>query len=279
MPERPARPGEIYNGDCIRGMDAVGDSTVDLIVTDPPFAIGFGAARSNYNRAASLVLEGYGEVSAGGYYDFTSAWMRQAHRVLKDSGSMYVFSGWNNLKDVLAALDDTGFETVNHIVWKYQFGVVTKTRYVTSHYHCPYACKDPSKRRFYPYARFGKGERDASGGSLHYRDKEDVWDIKREYWKGGEKTPTKLPAEIVAKILAYSSVEGDLVLDPFLGSGQVAVVSKRMGRRYMGFEVSKKYCEFARRRLEEEGKGGAGAGRGAALDDGQGPGGGQQRLL
>ena len=259
-------------------MDAVGDSTVDLIVTDPPFAIGFGGAKANYNRTASLVLEGYGEVDAGGYYDFTSAWMRQAHRVLKDSGSMYVFSGWNNLKDVLAALDDAGFVTVNHVIWKYQFGVVTKTKYVTSHYHCPYVCKDPAKRRFYPYARFEKGETDASGGSLHYRDKEDVWDIKREYWRGSEKTPTKLPTEVVAKILAYSSAEGDLVLDPFLGSGQVAVVSKRMGRRYMGFEVSKKYYEFARRRLEEEG---AGEGVAAGGKGGGAPrrGSGRQELL
>ena len=274
MPRRSAQPDSIYNEDCVRGMDAVGDATVDLIVTDPPFAIGFGAAKANYNRTASLVLDGYGEVGAGKYYDFTLAWMRQAHRVLRESGSMYVFSGWNRLKDVLAALDDAGFETVNHIVWKYQFGVVTRTRYVTSHYHCPYVCKNPAKRRFYPYARFGKDERGPGGGSLHYRDKEDVWDIKREYWRGGEKTPTKLPGEVVAKILSYSSVEGDLVLDPFLGSGQVAVVSKRMGRRYMGFELSKKYYEFARRRLEEEPGGeGTPGGRGA------GSGGGRQQRL
>jgi len=241
----------IYNADCISGMGRMGDSSVDLIITDPPFAIGFGGAKSNYNRTASLVLDGYGEVDAGGYYEFTLAWMRQAHRVLRDTGSMYVFSGWNHLKDVLAALDGAGFKTVNHIVWKYQFGVVTRTKYVTSHYHCPYVCKSLAKRRFYPYARFAKDARDLAGGSLHYRDKEDVWDIKREYWRGGEKTPTKLPSELVRKMLAYSSVQGDVVLDPFLGSGQVAVVSKEMGRRYVGFEVSKKYYEFARRRLEK----------------------------
>ena len=254
---RRARPDTIYNEDCIRGMRRIGDSAIDLIVTDPPFGIGFGAAKSNYNRAGSLVLGGYGEVGAGDYYRFSMAWMRQAYRVLKDSGSMYVFSGWNNLKDVLASLDDTGFKTVNHLVWRYQFGVATRKKYVTSHYTIPYVCKDPAKRRFYPYARFGKDERGEDGrGSLHYRDKESVWDIKREYWRGAEKTPTKLPAEIVAKMLAYSSVEGDLVLDPFLGSGQVAVVSKRMGRRYMGFETSKRYCEFARQRLRNEGGGG-----------------------
>lgn len=253
MAVRRARPGTIYNEDCLRGMDAVGDSTVDLIVTDPPFGIGFGGYKANYNRTPSLVLGGYGEVGADRYYEFSAAWMRQAYRVLKDTGSMYVFSGWNNLKDVLAALDDTGFETVNHIVWKYQFGVATRTKFVTSHYTIPYVCKSMSKRRFYPYARFGRDERGADGGSLHYRDKESVWDIKREYWRGKEKTPTKLPAEIVAKMLAYSSTEGDLVLDPFMGSGQVAVVARRMGRRYMGFEVSKRFCELARRRVAAEG--------------------------
>ena len=253
---RRARPDTIYNEDCIRGMRRIGDSAIDLIVTDPPFGIGFGAAKSNYNRAGSLVLGGYGEVGAGDdYHRFSLAWMRQAYRVLKDTGSMYVFSGWNNLKDVLAALDDTGFKTVNHLVWRYQFGVATRTKYVTSHYTIPYVCKDPSKRRFYPYARFGKNDRGEDGSSLHYRDKESVWDIKCEYWRGAEKTPTKLPAEIVAKMLAYSSVEGDLMLDPFLGSGQVAVVARRMGRRYMGFEVSKRYCEFARRRLADGSRG------------------------
>ena len=244
---RRARPNTLYNRECIRGMEAVGDATIDLIVTDPPFGIGFGGAKANYNRTASLVLDGYSEIDPRAYYSFSMAWMRQAYRVLKDTGSMYVFSGWNHLKDVLAALDDTGFKTVNHIVWKYQFGVATKSKYVTSHYTIPYVCKSPCKRRFYPYSRFGSGEKGPNGGSLHYRDKESVWDIKREYWRGREKTPTKLPAEIVAKMLAYSTVKGDLVLDPFMGSGQVAVVAKRMGRRYMGFEVAKKYCELARR--------------------------------
>ena len=65
---------------------------------------------------------------------------------------------------------------------------------------------------------------------MHYKDKEDVWEIKREYWTGDEKTPTKLPAEIIKKILQYSSEEGDLVFDPFLGSGQTAVVSKLLKR-------------------------------------------------
>ena len=116
---------KIYNKDCIVGMKIIPDQTIDLVVTDPPFAIDFKAKKANYNRTASRVLSGYNEIKAKDYYDFTNAWMNQAYRVLKKSGSMYVFSGWNNLKDILTGLDDNGFTTINHIIWKYQFGVVT----------------------------------------------------------------------------------------------------------------------------------------------------------
>ena len=240
----------IYNMDCLEGMKMMEDRCVDLIITDPPFAIDFKARRDNYNRTQSRVLEGYHEVSREAYPAFTRAWMGEVRRVLKPSGSMYVFSGWNNLSDILGALDELGFTTVNHIIWKYQFGVVTRRKFVTSHYHCLYVCLDDKTRRFFPFSRFGPDERDENGRSLHYRDKEDVWTIKREYWNGDEKTPTKLPAELIEKILLYSSTEGDIVLDPFLGSGQVAFVSKALGRGYVGFEIVKQYYDLARTRLE-----------------------------
>jgi site-specific DNA-methyltransferase (adenine-specific) len=239
----------IHGGDSIAGMKRLPSRSVDLVVTDPPFAIEFKARRANYHRTASRVMEGYGEVPQEHYYDFTLAWMREAHRLLKATGSMYVFSGWNNLKDILAALEAAGFTVVNHLIWKYQFGVATRRRFVASHYHCLYACKDDKRRRFYPSARFDATARDGQGRSLRYRDMEDVWTIKREYWHGDKKTPTKLPRELLEKILAYSSRKGDVVLDPFLGSGQVAVVSKALGRKYVGFEIVKEYAEFARQRL------------------------------
>jgi site-specific DNA-methyltransferase (adenine-specific) len=235
---------------CIDGMQSMPANKIDLIVTDPPFAIDFKATKQNYNRTASRVMQGYNEIKQEDYFDFTSKWMSQAFRILKGSGSMYVFSGWNNLKDILNALDNVGFTTINHIIWKYQFGVVTSKKYVTSHYHCIYVCKDAKKRRFYPFSRFAKNQKTPEGRSLHYKDKEDVWEIKREYWTGDQKTPTKLPAEIVRKILDYSSKEGDVVFDPFLGSGQVAMISKMMKRQYIGFEIVKKYYDFALRRLE-----------------------------
>jgi site-specific DNA-methyltransferase (adenine-specific) len=234
----------IFNKDCITGMNTFSDSIIDLIITDPPFAIDFKAKRGNYNRNADNVLEGYNEIKEADYYNFSYNWICEAYRILKESGSMFVFSGWNNLKDILVALDKVGFKLVNHVVWKYQFGVFTKNKFVSSHYHCLYVCKDDSKRKFYSDSRFGPG-------STRYRDMEDVWIINREYWRNKKKTPTKLPTEIIKKILQYTSKEGDLILDPFLGSGQVAVVSKAMGRHYAGFEIVKDYFDFAKKRLDE----------------------------
>jgi site-specific DNA-methyltransferase (adenine-specific) len=243
------RLNTVYNMDCLRGMKIMEAGSVDLVVTDPPFAIEFKARRANYNRTQSRVIGGYSDITPERYADFTMAWMREVRRLMKPSGSMYVFSGWNNLADILNAANELDFVTVNHIIWKYQFGVVTRRRFVTSHYHCLYVCIDDKQRKFFPFARFGREERDGRGRSLHYRDKEDVWTIKREYWNGDRKTPTKLPAELVEKILLYSSEEGDVVLDPFLGSGQVAVVSKRLGRHYVGFEIVEDYHDLATRRL------------------------------
>lgn len=240
----------IKQGDCIELMADMPEECVDLVITDPPFAIDFKAKRPNYNRKGSRVLQGYNEIDGNDYLDFTYNWISQVTRVLKESGSIYIFSGWNYLKEILISVDQCGLITVNHLIWKYQFGVVTKRKYVTSHYHCLFLCKNDKKRKFFPYRRFDKDEKTENGGSAHYKDKEDVWEIKREYWQGAAKTPTKLPAELIEKILDYSSEKGDIVMDPFLGSGQVAVVSKMKQRHYIGFEIVPAYYEFARERLE-----------------------------
>jgi site-specific DNA-methyltransferase (adenine-specific) len=242
---------QIYNMDSVQGMRLLPPESVNLIVTDPPFAIDFRAQRGNYNRTGSRVIEGYNEIESKDYLDFTRSWMREASRVLADSGGMFVFSGWNNLKDILIAADELGLITVNHLIWKYQFGVVCKRRFVTSHYHCLYFCKNDKARVFFNSSRFAQYETAEEGGSLRYRDLEDVWVIKREYWHGDKKTPTKLPRELIEKILDYTSLEGHIVLDPFLGSGQVAVVAKLRKRRFVGFEIVKDYYDFAKERLDK----------------------------
>ena len=140
------------------------------------------------------------------------------------------------LRDILEGIDAAGLTTINHLIWKYQFGVFTKNKYVTSHYHILYVVKDPKD---YTFNKID-----------HYP--EDVWMINREYWKGKKKTPTKLPQKLVQKIIRYSSNAGDLVLDPFLGSGTVAVVAQQEGRHFLGFEIVPEYVAFARDALRSQ---------------------------
>jgi len=224
----------IYQGNALELMPGIPDGVIDLIITDPPFAIDFKAQRENYNRSGSNVMEGYREIPEAHYLEFTHHWMTEAARVLSSNGSMYVFSGWNRLHDILEGLDKAGFTTINHLIWKYQFGVFTKKKYVTSHYHILFVVKNPAK---YTFNKID-----------HYP--EDVWVINREYWKGKKKTPTKLPPEIIKKILLYSSNSGDLVFDPFLGSGTVAVGAKTEDRHFLGFEIVPEYFTFAHERLK-----------------------------
>jgi site-specific DNA-methyltransferase (adenine-specific) len=232
----PFSPDMVYNGDALELLPQVPDGSVDLIVTDPPFAIDFRAQRLNYNRSGENVLEGYQDIPGSEYGEFTSRWITEAHRVLAPGGSMYIFSGWNRLRDILEGIDNTGLTTINHLIWKYQFGVFTTKKFVTSHYHILFVVKDPK------HYTFNKID--------HYP--EDVWVINREYWKGKKKTPTKLPSELVKKILSYSSNPGDLVLDPFLGSGTVAIAAKQEGRHFIGFEVVPEYCAFAQDALSAQ---------------------------
>jgi len=228
------RENTLYTGDALTLMPGIPDGSVDLIITDPPFAIDFKAQRLNYNRTGSNVIEGYQEIPADEYKEFTSRWITDASRILSPSGSMYIFSGWNRLRDILEGIDSAGLCTVNHLIWKYQFGVFTKKKYVTSHYHILFVTKN---KKDYTFNKID-----------HYP--EDVWEIKREYWKGRKKTPTKLPSEIVRKILQYSSNPGDLVFDPFFGSGTVPITANTEGRRFLGFEIVPDYCTFAQECLK-----------------------------
>ena len=213
----------IYYEDCIANISKrIDDDSIDLIIADPPFGIRFDGKGSQYNRKSEFVVSGYGEIKQANYHDFSKAWIKAIYPILKETGSAYIFSGWTNLKVILIAIDDAGFTTLNHLIWKYQFGVFTKRKYVTSHYHILFLVKNPKK--YY----FNKID--------HYP--EDVWEIKREYLPGEKKNSTKLPDKLVEKLLLYSSQENDIVLDPFMGNGTTAVACIKHKRTYLGFEIN-----------------------------------------
>jgi len=230
-----------YNTDCVEGAKQyLRDASVDLIITDPPYGIGGDTLHKHYNRKEEFVLDGYIEVPREEYYDFTYSWIKEAERVLKPGGSMYIVSGYTNLIHILNALSETQLKEVNHIIWKYNFGVYTKNKYISSHYHILYYVKPGAKPVFNTHSRYSDAEKDdASTGSLNYQDREDVWVVNKEYKPGQVKNKNELPSQLLAKIIQYSSNEGDLVCDFFLGSFSTAKIAIGLNRKACGFEKSR----------------------------------------
>ena len=229
------------NADCVRGaLEYLDDASVDLIVTDPPYGIQGDRLHRHYNRDERFVIDGYVEVDGSSYNAFSRAWIAQAERVLRPGGQLYVVSGYTNLFDVLDALRATSLREINHIIWKYNFGVYTSTKFVSSHYHILYYAKPGGRRTFNLQARYPLDATLPDGGSQNYRDREDVWIINREYKPGRTKNKNELPKALLQKIIAYSSNEGDLICDFFFGGGSTAAVAIGMNRRFVGFEISKR---------------------------------------
>jgi site-specific DNA-methyltransferase (adenine-specific) len=229
-----------YQGDCVEGArEHLEDGSVDLIVTDPPYGIGGDTLDKHYNRDEGHVVAGYVEVPPGEYGRFSRRWVAEAARVLRPGGSIYVVSGYTHLLHVLDALRRTDLQEVNHIIWRYSFGVHTRRKFVSSHYHVLYYERPgPGSRTFNANVRYGPGERGPDGGSLDYRDREDVWAIDREYKPGRSKNRNELPTALLVKMLQYSSRPGDTVCDMFMGGFGTARVAVGLGRRFVGFEVS-----------------------------------------
>jgi len=239
----------LYNGNCLDILPIIDSKSIDLIIADPPFGIDFKTYKSNYNRKSNKIFEGYTEIRKIDYYQFTYNWIAIIQNLLKDSGSVYVFSSWNNLENILACLRLNGFKVINHLIWKYNFGVYTKNKFVTSHYHLLYVCKNPKKVTFNRECRWYDNARNGDI-NLNYADRQSVWTINREFWKEKIRTATKLPEELVQKMILYSSNKDDIILDPFMGSGQVPFIAKKLNRKYIGIEIEKDIFEFAKLRIE-----------------------------
>ena len=196
------------------------DEPADLIFADPPFGIDFKGNMKSYHRKPDAIS--YVEVSKEEYPGFIRDLLEWSYEALKPSGSMWLLSGWNNLGIVLQAIDDSEFHLINHCIWKYQFGVFTKRRFTTSHYHLLLLVKDEENYTF------NKPE--------HYA--EDVWYIKRPYRRGVRTAGNELPERLVEKCIYTSSNIGDLVADPVLGSGTTMRVCLQNHRRCIGIEVN-----------------------------------------
>lgn len=245
-----------YNIDCIEGAKKyLKDNSVDLIITDPPYGIDGDKLHKHYNRDESNVIEGYVEIPKEEYPQFTQKWIKEAERVLKPGGSIYIVSGYTNLIHILNALHQTSLKELNHIIWKYNFGVYTKNKFISSHYHILYYTKPGKKHTFNTNAFYADFEKDNQGRSLNYQDREDVWIINREYKPGEIKNKNELPKQLLMKMILYSSHPEDLVCDFFLGSFSTPKVAIALGRNACGFEINPNAFNYQIKEIQKIKKG------------------------
>jgi site-specific DNA-methyltransferase (adenine-specific) len=227
---------KVYNQDCITGMrEHVADGSVDLIFTDPPYGIDGDKLDAHYHRDESNVVPGYVEVPLETYDQFSKDWITECARCLRPGGSIYIVSGYTNLHHVLNALHATDLQEVNHIIAKYSFGVSTKKKWVSSHYHVLFWQK-PDK---------GKQKR-TFNTNVYYTDQKDsyhdrltVQDMPRAHNPGETKNKNQLNEDFIEKFILYSSNRNDVVMDPFCGGFTTARTAIRYGRNFVGFEMNK----------------------------------------
>ena len=240
------RPNTIVCGDCIKILAGELFAQADLVFADPPFNIG-------YKYDLYRDRKKYDE-----YYAWTEKWMAACCGVLKPTGSLWVAIGDEYAAEVRIIARGLGLNLRNWVVWHYTFGQSTKRKFARSHTHLFYWTKDPKKFTFNDMA-----VRIPSARQTTYADKranpkgklpDDVWSFSRVCGTFNERVqwhPCQMPEKVLERIIKASSNPGDLVLDPFIGSGTTAIAAARLGRNYFGVDVSPDYVKRSRRRIAD----------------------------
>jgi len=239
-------PNRIVVGDCIEVLGQVAEPAADLIFADPPFNIGY-----KYDLYEDT--KKYDE-----YYAWTERWMAACHRVLKPAGTFWVAIGDEYAAEVRIIARKLGLFLRNWVIWHYTFGQSTTHKFARSHAHLFYWTRAPRDFTFNAAA-----VRVPSARQTTYNDKranpkgripDDVWSFSRLCGTFNERVqwhPCQMPEAVLERIVAVSSDPGDLVLDPFSGSGTTCAVAARLGRQYFGIDVSEQYVQKSTERIAD----------------------------
>jgi modification methylase len=249
QPELPV--DQVIMMDCITAMRSLPSRSIDLIFADPPFDVapmdpnGPGPSRL---QAVTDDWERFDGLSA--YDSFSRTWLAEARRVLKPEGSIWVIGSYHNIFRIGAAVQDLGFWILNDIVWRKANPMPNfkGTRFTNAHETLIWASTGEKARYTFNY-RSMKTLND----ELQMRSD---WEFpvtggQERLKKDGHKVhPTQKPEALLYRILLASTKKGDIVLDPFFGTGTTGVVAKRLGRRWIGIERDPAYCAAARERID-----------------------------
>jgi modification methylase len=242
----------ILQGDCIAEMARLPDKSVDMIFADPPYNLQLGGDlfRPEGGRVDAVDDEWDKFESLTTYDNFTREWLDQARRVLKDNGTIWVIGSYHNIYRVGALLQDADFWILNDIVWRKTNPMPNfrGTRFTNAHETLLWCAKDEKARYTFNYRAMK-----ALNDDLQMRS-----DWLLPICSGGERVkgddgakahPTQKPEALLYRILLACTKPGDVVLDPFFGTGTTGAVARRLGRRWIGIERESAYVKVARDRI------------------------------
>ena len=241
-------------GDCIEVMKRLPESFVDLAIIDPPYNLykNFGGSK-------------FGAMSDEDYEKYTESWLVPLLPLMKRTGSIYVCCDWQSSAAISRVLAKY-LHIQNRITWQREKGRGSEKNWknctediwfatVSRDYIFNAGAVKQRRRVIAPYKQDGlpKDWEETAEGKFRNSHASNFWDdISIPYWSMPENTahPTQKPEKLLAKLILASSNEGDMVFDPFLGSGSTSVTAKKLGRHYLGIEQNEQYCVWAEKRLE-----------------------------
>lgn len=243
------------NANLLDALPLLPDEFADLIIIDPP-----------YNLTKNFNGNKFSARSQNAYLDFLESWFPQVCRKLKPSGSLYLCGDWK-CTSALQTVMERELIVLNRITWQREKGRGAKANWKNGMEDIWFGVKNPDnyyfdveavkqKRRVIaPYRQDGqpKDWEAADDGNFRLTCPSNFWDdISIPFWSMPENTdhPTQKPEKLYAKLILASSRPGDIVFDPFLGSGTASVTAKKLGRHWCGIEMNEEYCLLAEKRLE-----------------------------
>ena len=256
IPAVPSRTAmnEILLGDCLQELAGLPAASVDLVFADPPYNLQLEGALSRPDQSmVDAVDDEWDKFASFAEYDsFTRNWLAGVRRVMKPNATLFVIGSYHNIFRVGAALQDAGFWVLNDIIWRKANPMPNfrGRRFTNAHETMIWASRDANAKAYtFHYEALKAGNEDCQVRSDWYfpicTGGERLKDAD------GRKThPTQKPEALLAKIIMSASNPGDVVLDPFFGSGTTGAVAKLLGRNYIGIERDPIYAKAARARIE-----------------------------
>ena len=248
----PLPLNQIIQGDCINVLQSLPENSVDLIFADPPYNLQLQQElwRPNLTKVDAVNDEWDRFTSFAAYDNFTRAWLQACRCVLKDTGTIWVIGSYHNIYRVGTILMDLGYWMLNDVVWVKSNPMPNfrGVRFTNAHETLIWAQKDKAARYTFNYHALK-----AQNGDLQMRSDWvfPVCNGKERLKNNGSKAhSTQKPEALLYRVIQASSNPGDVILDPFFGTGTTGAVAKKLHRQWIGIEKNNHYVELARQRIE-----------------------------